>query len=312
MDERGKTAGLQNSENKTMDISLKAAVAAPLFVIASAAYSLDAPENLVCGISPTSDPTTYPISWDEVDGATKYALELACQSQPPEAGAPSEYSVTVKAPKGSIECDGESCTAEIAESVIADAILAAATTTTIDPTSGEEVEEVNENMTNANWACEAKVKGLNPPGGRQDYDQAVTAVANAPCISINHGCPAWSEEEIADVGSHGFPDSYDDLETVSPNGDYTLMDDEEDGNTAVFALLRIIGGERQAFFRHDPVDPSGGLPYIFRQTLGITAEQFNACADSIRQHSVNDCPPGAFGPTYRWGGWKDNGVCVSN
>ena len=102
---------------------------------------LPAPVNLTCAID--GDAMELQLSWDLVDGASKYAVDFECED-----------------PTGSMEVDVEY---EPEERLVA---------TSVSVPFDAFPEEVILDGDGA-WTCLAKVKGLNPPGRKQAHPQAV-------------------------------------------------------------------------------------------------------------------------------------------
>lgn len=114
------------------------------------AVPLDAPENVACTIIPGDDTTdgTVLVEWDAVDGANKYAVSFDCQD--PTGMMETDVEFDEGEEEGG---DNTDTTAEVPFPVFDEAGVVL---------SGDGA-----------WACLAKVKGLNPPGRRQNHPQGV-------------------------------------------------------------------------------------------------------------------------------------------
>jgi hypothetical protein len=103
---------------------------------------LPAPANLTCAID--GSVLEVVLSWDAVEGATKYAVDFECED-----------------PTGTVRMDVEYEPEE--------RLIATSASVPFDAFPAEVVLDGD----GAAWTCLAKVKGLNPPGRKQAHAQAV-------------------------------------------------------------------------------------------------------------------------------------------
>lgn len=147
-------------------------------------------------------------------------------------------------------------------------------------------------------ACSAKVKGLNPPGKSQNHPQGT-----APCDIVEPvACPAWSAEELADVGTHGGS-------TVMDLEDYTntvysgLYNDQEYGslgidfsiNAVAFTGFHLGSQGYVAHYSHNPLSIYAGTttPDPEKDTtrlIDVTEAEYEACKQELIDH-VTDTNP---------------------
>ncbi|WP_415881270.1 hypothetical protein [Neptuniibacter sp. QD34_54] len=160
---------------------------------------------------------------------------------------------------------------------------------------GDLVLDEGTTLDDYNIACSAKVKGLNPPGKSQNHPQGI-----APCDVVQASlCPAWSAEELADVGSHGAANLTDD-EDIS-NAFYTgLYNDQEFGglgnglsiNVAAFTGFLISSQSYVAHYSHQPMSifPGSTTPDPEKDTvrfMDVTEEEYEACKQELIEHETN-------------------------
>ena len=117
---------------------------------------LSAPEELSCEINESN---VFEISWLKVDGATKYALELNCNS---------EYGNLSIDPENPTSCEDVNCKNTFTSDDIADALEESSNSGDLTLPEADEFS--------IHLSCSVKVKGLNPPRKRQNHP-----ASEAPC-----------------------------------------------------------------------------------------------------------------------------------
>ncbi|WP_415905682.1 hypothetical protein ACMXYW_06825 [Neptuniibacter sp. QD48_55] len=229
------------------------------------AEMLDPPEGVFCNIDHDTDVN---LVWSKMTEAKIYAAEINCISEP------GNQQLEVEA-VSELQCDEESdgnCSVEITQQELQDALAQGVADESVELPEGEEVI----------WTCTARVKGLNPPGKSQNHPQT-----DAPCLLIpENECPAWTAEELADIGTHGFPEKvdYEDAFALS------YRDYELDRSTGEFVIARIykIGGYLYGAYAHrvseahDVENNTTGF-----RLIELTVEEFHSCRDELINHVTN-------------------------
>ena len=126
-----------------------------------------------------------------------------------------------------------------------------------------------------------------------------------PCI-VNAVCPAWTEEELASVGTRGYSNIQDDHENVSPS---LIQHSDAERVVSQVDFPSSAYGDNVAWVNHFPnnvTDPdddtyaAGYRDYVSwfdggwntiqytpsRYVTGLTFEEYSACKDQIFSHTV--------------------------
>lgn len=152
--------------------------------------ALDPPERFDCAIQ-QDETKTYSLTWSEIRDAKKYAYELNCRVLTGETSETAGHAgwLSLKGSLKAKECEGPLCTTSLSETALVEELSRLRE-------SGELVVPEQDNVF---VACNAKVKGLNPPGPSQNHPQGIAACEQMQ----SQTCPAWTAEQLADIGSHG-------------------------------------------------------------------------------------------------------------
>lgn len=245
------------------------------------AEPLEAPTEVSCTIQmPESTTQQFDINWNAVEGASKYSAELLCAN---------DYgSFTTSASVKADDCD-EGCTVSLSNEEVREAVQEA-----ID--SGEMVVPDDFNIDEVSLGyCGAKVKGLNPPGKRQNHEFSEMVSCG---VVQEISCPAWSAEELALVGSYGAPNRVEDGGSTWDGFIDSIMDYEwhdinelEDGEVGVniyAQAYQLTSGEYYGVFFHyynlTAVEGKEIIRDINRTQL--TVEEYEACIQEIRDHKM--------------------------
>ncbi|WP_415902012.1 hypothetical protein ACMXYR_13650 [Neptuniibacter sp. QD29_5] len=211
--------------------------------------------------------------------AKKYASEVKCllqKANPEDEDNPITYGeVEAEATVKASDCEDGACSATIPYSDIGTALTAAIE-------SGEIVLDEGDELTDYHFACEAKVKGLNPPGKSQNHPQAV-----AQCTVGS--CPAWSDEEIGLVGNYSSTSGgYDDREINTSTYPNAIFDQELGGSPWVNTWV-LVGytdeGDHYGVYHFD----NRTEDTVWVRKIPLTSEEYEACKQEILDHCTIGC-----------------------
>ncbi|MFW1677013.1 hypothetical protein ACFVYJ_04440 [Pontibacter sp. JAM-7] len=242
---------------------------------------LDAPEGVACKVIDNGE-KIFDISWAEIDGAKKYSVELNCDSNLGDVNIEAEVA------KSTITCAAGTCSGSISEAEVAEVIE--------DAIEAGDVEwpELTEGET-LGWLCQAEVKGLNPPGKRQNHPKG-----KASCIEESLSiCPVWAPGELSQIGSH----------TLSAPLTYLLKADIENRTLGsipgTFMDYEYVGASvegKWTFVTNTASVYKSGDNFVGSFTLAtedsqksidrtvfLTEAEYEACKSTLTSHSASQC-----------------------
>jgi|GEM_PF-1588504 len=250
------------------------------------------------------DPDEFRISWSPIleikknGPVKKYASEITCKVlkiDPEGEEDPVEYGEVEASPEAlpATECplEGDICSTSLP---MEDIFAAAAEAVE----NGDIVLDEGTELSDYDLACFAKVKGLNPPGKSQNHPQGVV-----PCDVVqSSNCPAWSAEELADVGSHGGT-TLSDIENLTTAVYTGLYSDEEFGNLGEGLSINVVAftgfhngwQEYVAHYSHNSqsIFPDSETPdpeNDVTRMMTVSEEEYNACKQELIDHVTNPTP----------------------